>query len=469
MQAVEHGAHVDLFERAPQELSGGNSRFTAGAMRTVYNGLPDLLTLMPDLSSQEAERSEFGAYSRDDFYDDLCRVSGHRNHPDLSMTLAEESLPTLRWLRDQGIRFTPLYGRQSFEHNGKQVFWGGLTVEVSGGGAGLIDALTRRAKELNVDIYYNARITSIERNSSAESRLNVRQDHHDRRYDAVILACGGFEANAQSRAQFLGPNWDLAKVRGTKFNTGDGIDMAVALGAQTRGHYSGCHAVAWDLNAPEYGDLTIGDGFQKHSYPFGILVNNLGERFLDEGADFRNYTYAKYGRQILQQPDQTAWQIFDQKVVNLLRNEYRIQQVTKVEAQTIAELAKKTRVNSRQLEDTIEQYNRSIVSEIPFNPTKKDGRRTSGITPSKSNWANAIDDPPFLAFGVTCGITFTFGGIAIDTQSRVIDANDQPVPSLYAAGELVGGLFYGNYPGGSGLTSGAVFGRRAGKSAALGL
>ena len=127
----------------------------------------------------------------------------------------------------------------------------------------------------------------------------------------MVLACGGFEANAEWRTRYLGPGWELAKVRGTRFNTGDGIRMALDIGAMPYGNWSGCHAVGWDRNAPEFGDLAVGDDFQKHCYPFGIMVNANGERFVDEGADFRNYTYAKYGRVILSQPGQFAWQIFD--------------------------------------------------------------------------------------------------------------------------------------------------------------
>ena len=129
-----------------------------------------------------------------------------------------------------------------------------------------------------------------------------------------MLACGGFESNAEWRTRYLGPGWDLAKVRGTRFNTGDGIRMALDVGAAAAGNWSGCHAVGWDRNAPEFGDLAVGDGFQKHSYPLGVMLNARGERFVDEGADFRNYTYAKYGRAILAQPGQFAWQVFDAKV-----------------------------------------------------------------------------------------------------------------------------------------------------------
>jgi tricarballylate dehydrogenase len=220
------------------------------------------------------------------------------------------------------------------------------------------------------------------------------------------------------------------------------------------------------MNAPEFGDLAVGDQFQKHSYPFAILVNATGKRFVDEGADFRNYTYAKYGRVVLEQPGQFAWQIFDQKVKHLQRDEYNIRRITKVTGATIEELAGKLEgVNAAQFVKTIAEYNAAVRTEVPFNPNIKDGRRTTGLAIDKSNWANTFDAPPFEAYAVTCGVTFTFGGLRITQTGEVLDLDMKPIGGLYAAGELVGGLFYFNYPGGSGLTSGSVFGRIAGGSA----
>ena len=466
ISAREHGAKVDLFERAPFDLRGGNSRFSAGAIRTTYDGVEHIRELMPDLTDDEVANTDFGQYSEADFFDDLGRVTQYRTDPDLAELLVKESLPTLRWLRQHGVRFLPLYGRQSFEVDGKRRFWGGLTVEAWGGGQGLIDQLAMIATKLGVTIHYESRVTTIERNE-AEFKLSINADPK-RVFDRVVLACGGFESSAEMRARYLGPNWDLAKVRGTKFNTGDGIRMAQALGAATTGHWSGCHAVAWDLNAPAFGDLTVGDGFQKHSYPFGILVNANGERFLDEGADFRNYTYAKYGSEILKQPNHLAWQVFDQKVLHLLRDEYRIREVTKVTADSIEELGERMDgVDARQFVHSVQDYNAAVDESVPFDPTVKDGRCTNGLAVNKSNWANRIDSPPFEAYGVTCGITFTFGGLQVNGETSVLDEQGHPINGLYAAGELVGGLYYHNYPGGSGLMAGAVFGRFAGLTSAL--
>jgi tricarballylate dehydrogenase len=281
----------------------------------------------------------------------------------------------------------------------------------------------------------------------------------------VVLACGGFEANSEMRARYLGPGWELAKVRGTRSNTGDGIRMALDIGAQPFGHWSGCHSVAWDLNAPPFGDRNVADLFQKHSYPFGIIVNVHGERFVDEGADFRNYTYAKYGCEILRQPGRAAFQIFDDKVRHLLRDEYFIPQASVVKANTVESLAEGLGVDRQRLTTTVRQFNRATQPGA-FDPTALDGKRTEGIHPPKSNWAMPLDKPPFLGYAVTCGITFTFGGLKIDRRGRVLDGRDAPITGLYAAGELVGGLFYHNYPGGAGLMAGAVFGKIAGNSAA---
>jgi tricarballylate dehydrogenase len=196
------------------------------------------------------------------------------------------------------------------------------------------------------------------------------------------------------------------------------------------------------------------------------MINANGERFVDEGADFRNYTYAKYGRAILMQPGQFAWQVFDSKIIPMLRDEYRIKRVTKVRAETLEELVNKLDdVDATNALNTIKAYNSAVMTKAPFDPNVKDGRGTEGLSIPKSNWANTIDQLPFEAYAVTCGLTFTFGGLKIDTSARVIDTDGAPMPGLFAAGELVGGIFYFNYPGGTGLINGAVFGRIAGTSA----
>lgn len=269
------------------------------------------------------------------------------------------------------------------------------------------------------------------------------------------------------RTRYLGPGWELAKVRGTRYNTGDGIMMALNLGAQPYGQWSGCHSVSWERYASDFGDLNEPHAGYRHSYPFSIMINADGERFLDEGADFRNYTYAKYGRIVLQQPGGYAWQIFDSQVSHLLRDEYKLRGASKVTANSLEELADKLNdVNGRKLLETVQAYNEAVSKDIPFDPNVKDGKRTTGLPIDKTNWANTIAKPPFEAYAVGCGITFTFGGLKINTETKVLDIEDKPIDGLFAAGELIGGLYYFNYPGSTGLMAGAVFGRIAGREAA---
>jgi tricarballylate dehydrogenase len=468
LSAREAGATVLVIEAAPQDERGGNSRFTAGAMRVVYNGVDDLARLMPDLTDEEKVNTDFGVYAEDQFYDDICRVTQYRTNPKLAETLVTRSFDTMLWMRGKGVRFAPIYGRQAFKVDGRFKFWGGLTVEAWGGGPGLIDALYASAARSGIEVWYESRALELIRDDDGVHGVIVRKQGKSERVAAkcVVIASGGFEANAEWRTRYLGPGWDLAKVRGTRFNTGDGIRMALEAGAMPYGNWSGCHAVGWDRNAPEFGDLSVGDAFQKHSYPFGIMVNGRGRRFVDEGADFRNYTYAKYGRAILEQPGQFAWQVFDRKVTHLLRDEYRIKRVTRVSGATLEELAGKLEdVDAKGFLAEVSAYNAAVRTEVAFNPNIKDGRCTRGLALEKSNWANTIDTPPFEAYAVTCGITFTFGGLRIDDNGSVINTDGAPIRGLFAAGELVGGLFYFNYPGGTGLMSGSVFGKIAGTSA----
>jgi tricarballylate dehydrogenase len=469
LAAAEKGARVLVLERAPESESGGNSRFTAGAFRCVYDGVEDLKALMPDLTAEEIASADFGTYTEDQFFDDMGRITEYRTDPALCETLVGKSRDTMRWLQGKGVRFMPIWGRQAYKIDGKFKFWGGLIVEAWGGGPGLVAALYSAAARNGIEIAFEARALSLIADDGGVKGVRVRQGGATREVaaKAVVLACGGFESNTEWRTRYLGPGWDLAKVRGTRFNTGDGIRMALDSGAQSAGNWSGCHAVGWDRNAPDFGDLDVGDNFQKHSYPLGVMINADGARFVDEGADFRNFTYAKYGAVILRQPGQFAWQIFDAKVSPMLRGEYRIKRVTKAQADTLEELvAKLEGVNAPRALETLNAFNAAVMAEKPFDPNVKDGRGTRGLAVPKSNWANRLDTPPYEAYAVTCGVTFTFGGVKIDQRAQVISSDGAPIPGLFAAGELVGGLFYFNYPGGTGLMAGAVFGKIAGASAA---
>jgi tricarballylate dehydrogenase len=468
LAARERGARTLVLERAPEHLRGGNTYFTGGGFRFPYDGLDDVRRLIPDLSAAEAAAIDVGSYPAAQMHADMMRVSEGLADDELTDLVVRNAFPTTLWMREQGVRWVLQYGRQSFESGGVRRFWGGLISEAVGGGKGLSDDLFALAERGGAEIRYDTKAVDLRLDTAGRVR-GLAVQSPDARYEidarAVVLACGGFEANAEMRTRYLGPGWELAKVRGTRFNTGDGIRMALDAGAMAHGHWSGCHAVAWDLNAPAFGNRSIGDLYQKHSYPLGIVVNVDGKRFVDEGADFRNYTYAKYGREILRQPHRAAFQIFDAKVAHLLRDEYRIAQVTKAEAKSIDELADALGVDRVGLVETVRTFNAGVQGGA-FDPSLLDGKRTLGIDLPKSNWAQSIDTPPFLGFAVTCGITFTFGGLRVDSSARVLDGDGRAIRGLYAAGELVGGLFYFNYAGGSGLMAGAVLGRIAGESAA---
>jgi len=471
ISAAGNGARVVLFERSPEAERGGNSTFTDGKFRAVYNGAEDVRALSSDLTEDEIASSDFGSYSEADFFDDMGRITQYRTDPDLCEILVRNSREILYWLKANGVRFMPNYGRQAYKVEGRFKFWGGTTLVVAAGGPGLVDSLYRTAEKKGVDIRYEAWVKDLVHDeASGVTGVTVRigRELKTFRAGAVVLACGSFEANAEWRARYLGPGWDLAKVRGSRFNTGDGLAMAMRIGAQPHGHWSGCHATAWERYASDFGDMATTPQYQRHSYTFGIVVNAFGHRFIDEGADFRNYTYARYGQEVLKQPGQVAWQIYDAKVRHLLTSEYRTRTVTRVASDTLEGLiGQLDEIDPEGLRRTIADFNAAVRRDVPFDPNIKDGRAAPGLAVPRSNWANTIDTPPFEAYAVTCGITFAFGGLKITTQGQVVDTDNRPIAGLYAAGEMVGGLFYFNYPGASGLTSGSVFGRLAGESAAL--
>ena len=469
LAAHETGAKVLMLEAASEDESGGNSRFAGGVMRFAYESVIDLKKVT-DITEKEEAETDFGTNTEEEFFDDLFRLTQNRTDLDLSDLLVRRSLETMVWLRSKGVKFVPNFGRQSGIVNGRRRFFGRLPIEVSGGGAGLVDFLDQATKKAGIEVHFNTRTTSLIYEDGKVKGVNALEKGVPIQFRAksVILACGGFEANPEMRTRYLGPGWELAKVRGSRFNQGDGLKMALDIGAAPYGNWSGCHATGWDRNAPEFGDVNVGDKFQKHSYIFGLLINAEGKRFVDEGYDFHSFTYAKYGGEVLKQTGQFAWQVFDSKVTNLLRNEYRIKFVTKVTANTLEELSEKLEgVNPTNFLNTVNNFNHNLKEDIPFDHTVKDSRTTKpGVEPPKTNWAQALDTPPYEAFQTTCGITFTFGGLRTQPdKGQVLDVHLNPIPGLYCAGEMVGGIFYFNYPSGTGLVSGTVFGKIAGLAA----
>jgi len=284
-------------------------------------------------------------------------------------------------------------------------------------GVGLSRGWFATAEKMGIEIRYGAAVTAILQDDRGHaSGVRVRDDGgvadvHGR---AVILGCGGFEANVQMRTQHIGPLVGGAKVRGTPHNQGDGLRMAMAIGAMPWGQWSGCHATPISADWGNFAPRELTDRSNRLSYLYGVMINRRGRRFVDEGEDGAMFTYAKYGRAILAEPGAKAYQIFDSQVVHLLEPRYA----------------------------------------------------TSGLALEKTNWATKLEKPPYYAYSATGGITFTFGGLRVDENAQVIGTDWRPITGLFACGEMIGGLFYDNYPAGTGLVSGATFGRIAGHAAA---
>ncbi|MFL4477774.1 FAD-dependent tricarballylate dehydrogenase TcuA [Paeniglutamicibacter sp. ORCA_105] len=463
--ARERGRKVLLLEKAPRELFGGNSYYTAGATRIAHNGIEDLSDFIE--ADERHAVSEVPPYSAADYAADLKKVTEGRNDPELTEVLVNEAAPGLRWLQSLGLKYRLMYERQAYEReDGSFLFWGGLHVGNVGGGEGLMADHVAVAEKLGTEVRYGQDVFDIILENGVAKGVKVRGEDgsvQELRAESVILAAGGFESNPEMRREHLGEGWQNAKIRGTAFNHGEMINAGLAAGAVKGGDWGTCHSVQWDaFTAKNESNRELTNRLTRQSYPLGIIVNNRGERFLDEGADFRNLTYAKYGRVILQQPDSVAYQVFDASLRPMLRaEEYEMPGISEVIADTIEELADKLGVDAAALSKTVSDFNGSIDTSIAYDPNVLDGRAAK-VTPPKSNWAMPLETGPFYAYPVTCGITFTFGGLKSDTHGRVLTEDGEHIDGLYVCGEMLGGLFSANYPGGSGLAAGVVFGRRAG-------
>ncbi|MBM4259964.1 MAG: FAD-dependent oxidoreductase [Deltaproteobacteria bacterium] len=463
LAARQGGAHVLLLDKCPKEVRGGNTRFSGGGFRFTYSSMDDIRPMVPQVTDEEASHMETGTYSTADFFDDVMQVTEYAADKKLTNILVENSYATARWLTDMNVKWILATSTHAVKTGGRIKFPSGRVISVNDGGLGLVEMLFPTAEKNGVEIVYGANANGfIADGKGALAGVHVRRREGivDFKSKAVVLAAGGFEANPEMRARYLGTGWDLVKVRGSRYNTGEALNMALGHGAQPVGHWSGCHAVLVDAEAPD-----VECAYEhRYSYPYGIMVDINGKRFVDEGEDFFSYTYAKCGREVLRLPWRTAYQIFDSKTRPLLRSEYN--RGFHVSADSIEALAKKLPgLDWENVVKSVSAFN-DAVSDAPFDPAKHDGKCTKGITPVKSNWAQRLDTPPYYLFPVTCGITFTFGGIGITEKGEVKDTSGNVISGLFAAGEITGGSFFNNYPGGSGLMKGAVFGRLAGTSAA---
>ncbi|KAF2168682.1 hypothetical protein M409DRAFT_65547 [Zasmidium cellare ATCC 36951] len=453
LSAHEQGANVLVLEASPKEERGGNSSFAGTVFRVPYNGLNDVKELLGEAALPDADLVNIDAYTTEKYKKDFAAVSHGRNDPAMTQVLLENAFDAVHWMKKKGVEWDlalrKYYGVDNLKPGEKVSMESGGVLMAKGGG------YDSPAQELI---------------ASGDTVLGVRIRHRDQWLDIygnVVLASGGFSANPAMRRQYLGESWDLVLVRGSRFNTGTMLRRAIDAGAAPVGHWGAAHASPQDINGPLVGDINVSPMMPRYAYQFGITVNVNGARFFDEGEDFFGRTYAKTGKKIADQPEAKAFQLYDQRAIKLGLLPKRYQTATPIHGNTIKELATAIGVNPDDLQKTVDQFNATCPSDKGYDPYQLDGHATDAtVSPPKSNWAAPLSQGPFVAYAVTCGITFTYGGIATDTSARVLNNEGRFMPGLWAIGEIAGGLFYHNYPGGAGLTKGTVFGRIAGREAA---
>jgi tricarballylate dehydrogenase len=480
VSATENGARVLVLEKAPRNMRGGNTHWSGGLLRFAYGEPRAVESLIPDAEKETPDFYDgLKPYTPDDFHDDLMRVTNGRTDPVLSRLLVEQSKETVFWMnRVGGVPMEPATNLAAVRKGNSLVWLRGLVLRAVHEGVGLSGAWFKTCQAMGVDVRYDSAAMSLVLDDSGRvTGVKVRDADGISVVTAhsVILGCGGFEANAQMRTQHIGPLVGEAKVRGTPHNQGDGLRMALEIGAMPWGQWSGCHATPISADWGDFAPRAMTDRSNRLSYPWSVMINRAGRRFVDEGENTQLMTYAKFGRAILAQPGAKVWQLYDSTAVPLLEPRYSTSKP--IESDTLEGLIAQLDVeNKKQALATVLEYNaaarvnagRSVTDPAgEFDPTKLDGLATQGLDIEKTNWAVPLTKPPFRAYSATGGITFTFGGLRVNEQAEVIGTDWRPIPGLYACGEMVGGLYYDNYPAGTGLVSGATFGRIAGRSAAL--
>lgn len=467
LAALEAGASVAILEKAPKTERGGNSALTV-TMRIPTRDFADLEPLLADdVDAKARDRLRDGYRRRDEDFliAELARATGGKADPELVETYVSRSFETVRWLASKGHRWTPSIDETSLNE-----------LMMAGRGRGYQMRNFAYVEAAGADLYYQAAAQALLMSDGRCVGVRCSTPDGEVGFDAgaVVLACGSFEANPEMRAKYLGRSWDAAFIRGVPFNTGDGLRMAIDVGAMPYGSWTTAHASPQDWERPPYGlpsaevhGVAGGFGWSRYSYPYGILVNAAGRRFVDEAFDVRGMSYAMIGGQILVQPGGRAFQIFDARAKRegLIVDAYDGHGVV---ADDLPSLASQLGIDVEGLTQTVEAFNAAQrCGTFAPSPVRGDGYRTIGLDIAKSNFATPISEPPFAGYPVRCAVTFAFGGLRIVPQAaQVVHVGGWPIPGLFAAGEMVGGLFYDNYPGGSGMAAGAVFGRIAGASAA---
>ncbi len=356
--------------------------------------------------------------------------------------LVSQSNAAIHWMRELGIKW------EIDSHvviDGRYYFEPGLVIHPVGGVGGGLGQLGNGARSpwawaSSCATSRGSKRYSATTGISKASWSPIPTKNTKSKAGQSFFAPAAFRRMRKCARAILAPNADLMKVRGSRHDTGEVLMMTLAMGAKAAGHWQGAHATPIDSTYP---DVEIGSKANRYGYPYSITVNTLGQRFFDEGEARHSYTYAKTGWAVLGQPGALAYQIYDQKTIPLLGNRYEFS--TPIEAKSIDELAGKIGIEPTVLKHTVTEFNNAARKDVVFDATKLDGKCTEGITPKKSNWASPIDKPPYWAFSITGGVTFTFGGLQINTQAQVLNTSSNPIRGLFASGDIVG-LFFHNYP-----------------------
>lgn len=472
VSAKESGAErVLVLEKAPRGMRGGNTHWSGAVLRFAFDDPREIGPLVPEAEKQyEDFYAGIEPYTRADYHGDLMRVTSGRTDPVLSRILVDHSKDTVFWMKNTGgIEMEPATTLSAVRKDNKLVWARGLVVRAAHEGVGLSRCWFNTAEAMGIEIRYGSAAVALLQDSSGRvNGVRVKDENGLSEIEgrSVVLGCGGFEANVQMRTQHIGPLVGAAKVRGTPHNQGDGLRMAMAIHAMPWGQWSGCHATPISADWGDFAPRELTDKSNRLSYVYGLMLNRAGRRFVDEGEDGALFTYAKFGRAILAQPGAKVWQIFDSKVLHLLEPRYSTSKP--IVADTVEALLAQLDIEDKaQAARSVAAYNAAArVNEDRYDPARKDGFRTEGLEIDKTNWALRLDAPPYHAYSATGGITFTFGGLKVNEKAQVIGTDWRPIEGLYTCGEMVGGLFYDNYPAGTGLVSGATFGRIAGREAA---
>ena len=423
LTAADCGARVIVLEKAPKDIPHGNTAFSGGSFRRTSE-----------------------SYSADRFYSDIMNLSEGKSDPELTEVVVEGSQKARDWLTELGVPWT----RRSRDPAAAD--------QAEGQGKALAMVIRRAVETKGIEIYHETEGLSLIRKGGRVVGIRARNKDGviELNSRAVVLATGGFQANPEMVVRYLGEGGVNLVLRGSPYNTGDGIRMAQELDATIdwMDDFHGGLIYYGYKKYPEVGAMAGMRSMKK--YEVGILVNQNGKRFVDEGEHSSEKTYAKFGKIVaLTQPGGVGYVIFDAKNRNIVNPDYKGPEMEPVQAESLELLAGKLDINAEGLSATVREFNASV----------RDGKCLS-VTPPKTNFAQPIDTPPYYAYKVTGGFTFTFGGIRANARAEVLDRNLKPIPGLYAAGEIVTGIFYGNYAGGSSLPRCVVFGRIAGEQAA---